>query len=476
MCAAKPQIAELPALLGLMASDFRLVALGAARQAGIDRAVAFALTSRLWQLVAAPVTLLVIASRFSPDIQGYYYTFLSLLALQSFAELGLSIVIVNVASHEWSRLSLDPEGRLCGEPVAMSRLVGFGRKVFAWYGVAGAMFVAVVGPIGFWFFARESAGQAATLAWQAPWSVLVMLTGAQLGCLAFTALLEGCNQVATVQKFRVIQTMASTTAFWVAGLAGAGLWAAVAIAAVRLVTDLYLIAVRYRGFFAAFRSTIPGPRLSWRDEVWPMQWRLGLSGVVNYFAFSLFTPVMFAYHGATVAGQMGMTMQIVGGVQALAMVFLTTRVPTFGVLIARASYEQLERLWWRTSVTSVVVMAVGGLAILTFVVAGNVFRVPLATRVLGPSQTLVLLATALLLQVSQCQTAYIRAHRRELIVAMSVTTSLATGLLVWTLGRPFGPTGALVGYLAATVVAVAWETAILSRFKSTLHLRAQAAS
>lgn len=459
-----------------MASDLMRAALGAARQAGIDRAVGFALTSRLWQLVAAPVTLLVIASKFSPDIQGYYYTFISLLALQSFAELGLSIVIVNVASHEWSRLSIDDAGRLCGEPDAMSRLVEFGRRVLAWYGVAGAIFVAVVGPLGFWFFTRQGSGQVATVAWQAPWSVLVFLTGAQLGCLAFTALLEGCNQVATVQKFRVIQTAASTTAFWAAALAGAGLWAAVAIAAVRLSTDLYLIAVRYGRFFEMFRSLPEGPRLSWKSDIWPMQWRLGLSGIVNYFAFSLFTPVMFAYHGASVAGQMGMTMQIVGGVQALAMVFITTRVPTFGMLIARASYEQLERLWWRSSVTSVSVLAAGGLAIVGFVVTSGFLGLPIAARVLGPLPTLILLATALLMQVSQCQTAYIRAHRRELIVAMSVTTSLATGLMVWVLGSRFGPTGALGGYFVAVAVAVAWETVILNRFKSTLTLRTQAAS
>ncbi len=60
-----------------------------AARLGIDRAVFYGILTRAWQFLAAPVTLLLIASRFSPEQQGFYYTMGSLLALQVFFELGL---------------------------------------------------------------------------------------------------------------------------------------------------------------------------------------------------------------------------------------------------------------------------------------------------------------------------------------------------------------------------------------------------
>src|SRR5690242_13413514 len=102
---------------------------------GADRAVVFGSLWRIWQLLAGPVTLLAIGRYMSPDAQGFYYTFGSIIALQSFLELGFYLVIINFSSHEWVALSLDDDGRIIGDAHAHSRLVSLGRLVFRWYGV-----------------------------------------------------------------------------------------------------------------------------------------------------------------------------------------------------------------------------------------------------------------------------------------------------------------------------------------------------
>src|SRR5688572_3707561 len=84
-----------------------------AQSAQIDRAVFYVLAGRVWSFASGPITLVLIASQLTPQVQGYYYTFASLVALQGFAELGLGIVIVQFASHEWAFLSLD-RGRVVG--------------------------------------------------------------------------------------------------------------------------------------------------------------------------------------------------------------------------------------------------------------------------------------------------------------------------------------------------------------------------
>ena len=85
---------------------------------GIDQAVFYALLARGWRVVGGVISLLLIAKFLTPEIQGYYYTFQSLIALQVFVELGLVVVVVSVTSHEWAKLQLDEEGGIAGDPVA----------------------------------------------------------------------------------------------------------------------------------------------------------------------------------------------------------------------------------------------------------------------------------------------------------------------------------------------------------------------
>lgn len=415
----------------------------------VDRATFYGIGLRVWQLVAGAVSLLLIARCFSRTEQGYYYTFAQLIALQSFFELGLNIAILSAASHEWSRLACAAGGRIVGDAAAYSRLVSLGRRTVAWYGVISVLFVLAVGPGGAAFFAYEPA---AGVDWFWPWLGLVLLSGLLLCTLPLNALLDGCNQVATVNRFRLIQAVLANVVVWVAIVAGAGLWAAVATTAARLLCDLYLSGIHYRRFFAGFWRPPAGPRVAWWREIWPMQWRLAISGAVSYFEFSLYAPVMFHYHGAGVAGQMGMTWTLLIALQAAALAWVQARAPLFGMLIARRDFRELDRVYFRLTAISVLVLAVGaggaGLVVWGLYAAD----LPLATRLLPPLPTALFLLAIVLYQVPRCHDVYLRAHKREPLLLANVVSSLGIGLLVWWLGKHHGPTGAASGYLAVVAL------------------------
>lgn len=436
-------------------------------RAEIDRAVIFAILARGWQFLAGTVTLLLIARYFTKEQQGFHYTFASLVALQSFFELGLSLVIVNVASHEWSWLRLDLHGRITGDSQAFSRLVSLGRLIFKWYVVSSALFISCVGIAG-WLFVRQTPH--ADIHWEAPWTALVVFSGLLLWTLPFNSLLEGCNQVAITQRFSFIQAVLSSLAIWGTLALGGGLWAAAASVGVRLLCNLYLILIQYRRFFAPFFKLPTSAVLNWRREIWPMQWRVAISGFVNYFAFSLFTPVMFQYYGSAVAGQMGMTWQIVSATQLLAQAWVLTKVPHFGMLVSKEEYVELDRYWLRVSLISMVVVCLGSGGLWMVIYSLNTWGVPLAGRILPLLPTSLFLLAGIFYQVSQCLTAYLFAHKKHPFVVMSVTASLLTGFLVWFLGGRWGPTGAAVGYLAIVAgIIVPWETAIWFRCRKEWH-------
>jgi O-antigen/teichoic acid export membrane protein len=288
--------------------------------------------------------------------------------------------------------------------------------------------------------------------------------------LPFNALLEGCNQVAAVNYFRLTQTVASSLALWLALAAGLGLWAAVAAAAVSVVRDMYLLLVRYRGFFARFLHPPEDEHIRWRTDIWPMQWRLAVSGLFGYFAFSLFNPVLFHYHGPVLAGQMGMTLALATALQGIATAWIQPRIPRFGMLIARKEYAELDALFFRTSAVALAIFACSATLLWAGVAWVHAAGHPFGSRILPPLATAMLFITTALVQVSVCLSVYLRAHKREPLVLLSVFFGASVGTLVWAFGSRYGGTGATCGYLVAVTLSVTWQVQIWRRCRAEWHV------
>jgi len=418
----------------------------------INKAIGFLLAARAWQILAYPVNAVVIATYLSPEAQGFYYTFSSLLGLQVAVELGLGIVITTVTSHEWSRLWLDTGGYITGSPDARSRLVTLGRLALSWYALAAVTFTIGVGLAGWFFFSRSDS----SIAWRPQWMALVLASGVLLWTIPFNAILEGCDQVEAVNRSRLTQAIIESSSLWGTLLFGGGLWAAPIAVVTKLARMGYLIGVQFPHFFQAFAAPPSGARIEWRTEVWPMQWRLGVAGLFTFLYSSILNPVMFGYHGPIVAGQMGMTLQLVMGLQAIGMAWLSASGPRFGMLVAERHFDALDQAWQRTAMTSTAVVAIGAGGAFIIILLLPSVGWSLESRVLLPLPAAMLLLAAVTSHVTSCFVTYLRAHKREPILVANIVMAILNGLLVWHWGSRFGPTGAAGAWLVQALVSSIW--------------------
>ena len=436
----------------------------------VDRAVFYAIAARAWQFVAGPISIYLIVEYFTGELQGYYYTCAQLMGLQALVELGLHAVIINVSSHEWSRLRLDADGFITGDDAALRRLAGLNRFVARWYALVVVVFFIICGVGGAAFLNQRPTSE---VAWVAPWFCMVALNGLLLWAWAYTAMLEGCNQMIVVNRVRLLQFVTGSFAVWASMAAGFGLWAAVVSVAVRLVWDLWLIAVRYRRFWQSLARQ-QDAAISWRDEIWPLQWKMGVLGVAGFLAFNLFTPVMFQFHGSIVAGQMGMTWTILTALESGAYAWVQVRAPLFGMLASRRDWREMDRVFVRLTAISWGVHLLGAAAICAGVWALN--ELPweltrrLASRMLAVEPTTVLAVAFLLLHLPRCQTIYIRAHKQDPFLAAGIVSHVLIGILVVVLGQACGPLGAAWGLLAVVAtVNLPWWTWIWMRCRREWH-------
>jgi O-antigen/teichoic acid export membrane protein len=416
-----------------------------ARRAEMDRAVLYAILTRIWGFTAGPISALLIATKFTPTTQGFYYTFGSILALQSFAELGLGFAIIQFASHEWANLRIGENKRIEGDPDSLSRLASLLRIAIKWYSIA--VFIVIIGlSIGGLVFFSQSPTQ--NVSWKLPWISLCVLTGINLFSTAIWSLLEGCNQVKNVYFYRFFQGLCGSLAVWSAILLGANLWTASIMTVAGLIYAGFFLRRNYWEFFKSLLFTkSEGPRLSWMTDILPFQWRIALGWISGYFAFSLFTPVLFHYHGPIIAGQMGMTWALAGALSSLGGAWLSPRVPQFGMMVAQKEYGEMDRLFWKLTLIVTGITMLGAAAIWLLVFGLNYYNHFLARRLLSPLPTGLFLIAFIIHTASMPMSTYLRAHKKEPLVFISVLLGCLVGLSTWLLGKHYSALGMAIGYL-----------------------------
>jgi hypothetical protein len=429
----------------------------------MDRAVVFGLAARVWQFLAGPLTAILVTSNFSGDAQGFYYTFASFLALQSFVELGLHTIVIYFASHEWASLRLGADGNIAGESGALNRLAALSHSLIRWYAGVALLFVPGVSIVGFLFFRTGPDG----VDWLAPWLVVVALSGLSLWLLPFFAILEGCQQLAEVNRFRFGLGVLANVAVWISLAFGAGLWTAAVTAAVKVIGECTFLVFKYRRFFSSLRrQSVSTGTFRWKQEIWPLQWRIAVQGVTGYFSFAFVTPVLFHYHGATVGGQMGLTWTVLAAVQGVGQAWVQPCAPRFGSLISQRRFKDLDELFKKVTITSTSVVAVGCVGLLALVVILQQLQPFLVAIDQLPVRVLVQLSEGLLDPVPvalfglcvivghiiSCTGIYIRSHKRDPLLVISTVANVSIGILVVLAGRDFGATGAAAAFLAVELL------------------------
>ncbi|HZX48793.1 MAG TPA: hypothetical protein VFF47_06205 [Nitrospirota bacterium] len=416
----------------------------------MDRAVFYGILARGWGICAGPISALLVATKFTPTIQGFYYTFGSILALQTFAELGIGVAITQFASHEWANLRIGENRRIEGDPDSLSRLVSLAQIAIKWYSIVAVIVIVGLSICGYVFFS-QSATQ--NVSWKLPWISLCVLNGINLFTIAIWSLLEGCNQVSNVYFYRLFQGVCSTLVVWSAILLGADLWTASIVSFAGLIYAGFFLRRNYWEFFKTLLLTkSEGPRVSWQTEILPFQWRIAVGWVSGYFIFSLFTPVLFHYHGPVLAGQMGMTWSLVGVLSSIGSAWVSPRVPQFGMLAAQKRYDEMDRLFWRLTIIVTCITILGAAAILVLVLGLNYYDNSLARRLLSPLPTALFLIATIIYTASGPMATYLRAHKKEPLLFISVLLGVLVGLSTWLLGKHYSALGMAAGYL--TIYAV----------------------
>lgn len=419
---------------------------------GIDRAVFFSNATQVLRLVTGPISMVLVLRYLTPEIQGYFYTFSGIVAMQVFLEMGFSQNILQFASHEFSKLRFTQKVTLEGDTEALSRLISLGRLAFGYYAVASLLMMLLIGIGGHLFFTYSGNHG---VSWKGAWWLIVVTSSLSLAINPVWALLEGCNRIVEVAKFRLWSSLCAFLVNAVAFIAGAGIYVpAIGSVFLLLFSGSYMI-LFWRSFLGQFLIPPQHGKVSWFEEIWPFQWRIAVSWISGYFIYSIINPVVFYFCGAADAGRFGMSFQLVRMVSSVAMPWVNTKAPRFGMLVAGKKWAELDSLWRRSTIQAFCMTVLGmALLLLAIPIVGH-FLPQFPKRLTSLAIIAWLGGTTIVQLLVNSMAVQLRAHKQEPYMWISVWSAALNMIFILPLAWSWGIYGVAVGYsIAAWIILI----------------------
>ena len=389
----------------------------------------------------------------TPHEQGLHYIFASLLAAQVLLELGFSTVAIQSISH--ARHS--DTGR--------HEYAGFFLLTLRWYAAVAGGVVALLLPAGLLFLSHGVEGADAT-DWQRPWVFCVV--SAALGAITTgaTSALEGLGHVLPMSRTRALAGIARLVVLCLVLAAGGGLWstgaASLAGAGVALLGLLPHRREIQETLGLGRRSTV-----SWRRDLWPFQWRIGLSWASGFFIFNILTISVAYAQGAAAAGRFGIAVSLANGVGAIASAWTTPRQAPWAALAARREWRLLDREFVQTTIAATLISLLGIGA--GSVMLGLLSQHPIAWRLPEPVVWLLIGAAAVVNQPVFAAATYLRAHGREPFLAISILFGIGMGALAFPAAARGAATLAAVHLILNLGIGLGAGALIFCRCRTTWH-------
>jgi len=212
----------------------------------------------------------------------------------------------------------------------------------------------------------------------------------------------------------------------------------------------------------------------YRNEIFPYQWKIALSWISGYFIFQLFNPVLFATEGAVGAGQMGMTLAALNGILTLSLAWITTKVPLFSGLIAQKHYTQLDNIFNKTLKQSALINFTALLLMAVIIFFVRFYNIEIGGRKLGSRflnylPMFFMMVPVFLNQFTAAWATYLRCHKKEPFLVISIVGGVLCSLSTVVLGKYFGVMGVTSGYCLLSILMFPWGYHIYKTKKIEWH-------
>jgi hypothetical protein len=402
------------------------------------------LVYRLIQLISHGLTTVLIPFFSTDNVLGLYYLFVSMVAAQVLFELGLNQSVLQISSHINNKKALDYTQYLQW----VDRLFIKVAHRFMFFGGLGGVFYLIL------FNDYEK------LASIAYWVILISCASFLMRIAYRFFLIESEGNVAHSYRSRSLILLVSTLVAWVLILFGYVLESLIAFYVVQsVVSNLFL----RKKFPIQSGSQYGLVQNKYCSELTVLKRGMGLSYLAGYLSYNAIIPIVFAMLSAKVAGQLGFSLALFSSVTLLSSSFVSAKNHAFATKISSQAFAELNSLFGRQILFTILLSIFLLIVIFVFIILMPLLGFSLEERLLPLGLCLLIGLSAMVSSIIYAQALYVRAHKVEPFVSISIIVGLISIGLIF-LGSFFGIDWVVFMY-SASIIFISFPLTSLVFFK-----------
>lgn len=369
------------------------------------------LLQRLSQGFFGVVTVLFLICSSGPVEQGWYYSFLSLVALITLFDLGRSVVLVQCAARQ-SALT----GPIGATLSPFSCLILNSRR---FYGLAALCYGGFAVVSGWWLFAMKGNGMNLSMGIPA-WVLLNGVTIINFLLTPIMVTIEGGGELRSIYQLRLLQNTVGSVFTWISLFFLGPLWA---ISAMPLVTVLFSLVWVNKKFpallkFFLFRSVPVNKHTS--DD---LRHHVAVTWIAGYLMTQIATPIVFRLSGPIDAGRFGLSLTIANMVALLAQSGLVSQIPSLVCDVEHKNWLHFDMRFRQAFRQSLVIFL--ALTLVIFFLRVVIMFTSYKDRLLDPFPFFCLFVAVFVIYLVNALALKLRSYHKEPLVIIIVITSIA---------------------------------------------------
>lgn len=444
---------------------FNLSSVVQSAKKSVTKDVIYTLTNSLWRIVSGPITLIFIPLFLTPELQGFWYTFISLAALSIFADLGFTTIVAQFSAHEYAHLQYNNQTKILeGNNENIKKIGSLFRFVIKWALTVSLFGFPLILLVGVGMFL----GKGESINWILPWMLYIISSGLSFTTNVILSFLEGCNQIAEIQKNKIISAISISISTWIFLYSGFNLFALAITAAIGTLLNLSLLFFRFKNLLFQLFLKSKGYYINWKKDFFRLIWKYAISWSSGYFIFQIYTPITFQFHGSIEAGKVGISMALATAMFTIANVWIYVSTPKLNMFASRREWKSMDKLLLKSTILSVFTFAAG---ILIVLVALNFHtgKLHFLKRFLGIIPMCILLCAWLIQLIINALAVYLRAHKQEPLVWLSVASAIFIAASTLIISKFLSSDYLFIGFLIAVMLGLPSTCFIFVRKRRDWH-------
>jgi|SaaInlLV_10m_DNA_1039704.scaffolds.fasta_scaffold06078_2 hypothetical protein len=280
------------------------------------------------KLASGPLILLAISSELSAEEIGFYYIFLSIVALKSLLELGITTVLKQHIVHEEDNHS------------KISELINFN---YHWFAILSLLFLVFCFLLSRYLFFDYSG----EIEWKMPWIATSLISSVSLLLMSLHVISDSAGQQVLLRRSIAISSVGYCFVLLISLINGLGLYS---IPMAILVSEIFF-AYLLRGIFLESKIHIksePKNLIKIFNEIRPLLSKVAIVWFVGYFYWNGFNLISFKFLGPEAAGLILFSIALVKSVNDICASLVISQMTIYSEYIAKKDVNKAFSIFKKT--------------------------------------------------------------------------------------------------------------------------------